>query len=181
MIARKIKYFVILILFVIFASCSGNRGGAADYYTIFFVGNGTNQYFIKPLEMENLDGEILLIDFTFRVNDVEKTAEPGTVNFTLETEKYRINLIDKIEFITDNKKSSQNSISRLYAEPKGDGSLHIRMTSEFDFLSIKDFFTSKSLRIILHHSKGKSEFESDSKVDDIRDKLNYDIFELLDV
>lgn len=58
---------------ILISSCAGIKPGstqsAKNLYTTFFVGDEGLQYFIKPLEFKNENGEEFIMDVTFRYKE----------------------------------------------------------------------------------------------------------------
>ena len=174
-------YLTINCIFIasILTSCFGvshqTSSGGDKYVETFYLGDGNNQYFIKPMEFES-DDESFKINFTIRNSDYHKQG--GTANFSLYSD-FLVENIDSLIIKVD-KELIVTKIDRMFVEKDGsDFHLRCNFTCNKDFIEL--FFSThlKELRLI---SKGK-EFVliPTSSTRTAINKINEDILPILNI
>ncbi|MFZ6052763.1 hypothetical protein [Halocola ammonii] len=99
---------------VVFYSCGGLKPAASnsgkDLYESFYAGDGTTRYFIKPLELESQE-ENLLIDFNVESNE----GDTATALFSVYSEE-PLKSIDRLTFSNDDMEKSTQEVDKMFIE-----------------------------------------------------------------
>lgn len=169
--------YLVIISFAL-SSCfgikTGNKSPAGKYFEAFYLGDGKNQYFIKPLELENDDYEFV-IDFTFR--DFEFKEKGSSINFTIESEEL-ISKVDSIAFESNGEKHAVTNINRMFFEKKSDDYI-IRSNAELSAQQVEFFFSSSQLFIVAYSNDKEIRFKSSSGLEKTRKNIYADLIELI--
>ncbi len=142
---NRTVWLSILIIFV-FSACSPKIGGSfrkSRYkcYEEFYVDEGVNQYFVKPLDFKALNGkEKFTIDFTFR--DTLRDNSQIIANYSFFSE-YPVKKIDSVVLIAANNTDKQSfklkNCQRLFID-KNKKTYQIRYSCSLTYKQILDFF-----------------------------------------
>jgi len=173
--ASKI-FLIILISFL--SSCfgikPGNSSSSGGDFESFYLGEGKNQYFIKPMEFES-DDFIFNIDFTVR--DFEFKSDGASANFSVISEQI-INKFDTLKIITSKNKFVISDIQKMFVEKKGDD-YHIRSTCKFNSDAFLAFFSHDELAVELYSGDKILKFKPTGKTNSIRKSINVNLVEIL--
>jgi hypothetical protein len=172
------KALSLFILIILVCSCSGIKPGSKSkggkYFEAFYIGEGKNQYFIKPLEFDS-EGFVLKIDFTIR--DFEYAEIGGVANFSVFTDEL-INQIDSVRIFNDNSEFNISDINRMFFEKYKSG-YQIRSSMTLSAEVIDSFFSSSELKIEIFFKNSKSVFHSNKSLNQVRNVINSDLIQLL--
>lgn len=169
---------ILIILISFLSSCfgikPGNSSSSGGDFESFYLGDGKNQYFIKPMEFEP-DDFIFNIDFTVR--DFEFKSEGASANFSVISEQI-INKFDTLKIITSKNKFIISDIQRMFVEKKGDD-YHIRSTCKLNSEAFLGFFTEDDLVIELCSGDKILILKPTGKTNSIRKSINVNLVEIL--
>ena len=173
--ASKI-FLIILISFL--SSCfgikPGNSSSSGGDFESFYLGEGKNQYFIKPMEFES-DDFIFNIDFTVR--DFEFKSDGASANFSVISEQI-INKFDTLKIITSKNKFVISDIQKMFVEKKGDD-YHIRSTCKFNSDTFLAFFKEDELAVELYSGDKILKLKPTGKTNSLRNSINVNLVEIL--
>lgn len=147
---------------------------AKKYFETFFVGEEGTQYFIKPFEFANDNGEKILLDITFRYKDEVKDS--ATLTFTYYSEDL-IKSIDSLSFSNPSMSLQANSIELLFNERDKD-LIQSRFSSKVLLKDLVNLFDKSNWEIKLNSSDKPYSVSSNKKSDKIIEALNFEIFSL---
>lgn len=159
-------------------SCAGIKPGskskAGKYFETFYIGDGKNQYFIKPIEFEE-ENHSAKIDFTIR--DFEYKEKGGTANFSVFSNSI-ISKIDSVQINTESDTITIINLQRMFFEKYKSG-YQIRNSFVISNSAIDVFFSSEKLQFIVFSDNLKISFPSDKSNSKIRNQIFSDLIELL--
>lgn len=141
------KTYILFILFtVLFTTCRGFKSkatkGGKGYYTSFFIGQDTTQYFIEPIMFTKK--EKIEVDFTFR--KLKNKFSPVTMNFSV-FRKDNIQ-IDSIYFVANGEKQSLDKKKILFKE-KVKKYYKYRYSLQIPYKILEDFFSDENVFFVL--------------------------------
>jgi len=174
------KIAILSITFMLFAnSCAltsfyKTKSSAPSFYVTFFVANGINQYFIKPIEFKS-SKDILKIDFTFR--DTCKYETFIIVNYSIFS-KDLIKNVDSAYFLINGKKIYFKESEKLFIESKKQ--YQIRQSNKITYKELLDVFSNRS-EIYIFTSGKVLKFVPSNKTEKIRAKAQKIIFENIEL
>jgi len=172
------KIISLFVLIVLVCSCSGIKPGSKSkggkYFEAFYIGEGKNQFFIKPLEFES-EGIDMKIDFTIR--DFEYAEIGGVANFSVFSDDL-LNQIDSVRISNDFKVFNISDINRMFFEKYKKG-YQIRSSMILSDDVIDFFFSSTDLQIEIFFKNNKAVFQTNKSLNQVRDAINSDLIQLL--
>ncbi|MCB8964875.1 MAG: hypothetical protein H6536_07555 [Bacteroidales bacterium] len=143
-------------------------------YETFYVGNGTTQYFIKPLHFKSNSINIDL-DFTFRYSNTLNTTVTTNFNIIGTT----LQKIDSLQFISQNSTITLRSIKMLFRE-KQKNMVISRYTTDINLSELRQVFEGKDQTIISYHNGEQTNLEPTRKTQKSVRKLHQNLFVLLE-
>ncbi|MCW5885602.1 MAG: hypothetical protein KIT33_11590 [Candidatus Kapabacteria bacterium] len=165
------KYVAITLLLGVLFSCGSMKPGstskAGKYYEDFYIGEGKNQYYIKPLEFKSHNHE-LKVDFTIR--DFEFKEKGASFNFSIYSDEM-ISRIDSLTIRTISGSHTISKIDRMFFEKKGKG-FHIRSTGYGDANQISTFFGTIGVKLNIFHDSKIIEFDETGSTKKARKAIN---------
>lgn len=146
----------------------------SSFFVTFFVENGINQYFIKPLNFKSKK-ELLKIDFTFRDTCQNKTLI--IANYSIFSSQL-IKNIDSAFFMVNNQKIYFKETEKLFIENKKQ--YQIRQTNKITYKELLQIFNNDS-QIHIFYSNNELIFVPTSKTKKIKAKAQKIIFENIEL
>lgn len=172
------KTIVFCFLIITFSACfsvkqSTSRSGK-KFYETFFVGDEGNQYFLKPVFLENNKSkEKIAIDFTFRYKDEVKDS--GIINFSVYSPSL-YSVIDSINFKNEIILIKSNKVTTLYKEKNNKG-FHTRLTTKIPMMELNKIFSNNNWELnIYNKSTGGATFIPTKKSKKIIKNLYNNVF-----
>jgi len=129
---------IIYILCFFIAGCALNLS-SKDLYVALFTGKGGMQYYLKPLEFKSSDGNLILMDITFK--DHSSDSSFATINLSFIYPK-RSEVVDSVLFIDSNNELifSINNGQLMFNKPYENKSFLSRYTFNGSFQDINNLF-----------------------------------------
>ncbi len=147
---------------------------AKKLFETFFVGEDGSQYFIKPFEFVNDNGEKVLLDITFRYKDEVKDSAKLTFAYY---SKDLIKNIDSLSFTNPSISIQANSIELMFNERDKD-LIKSRFSSKVLLKDLVNLFDKSNWEMELHSSDKTYTVSSNKKSDKIIEALDFEIFSL---
>lgn len=179
----RTKYLLLFVFTALFISCSSVKQSTSKptskHFETFFIGNGTTQYFIRPLTFERkVDKQRLEIDFTFRSNPSVSKEEKVNINFSI----YK-NTTDRNEkfFILgkDETDSIKKEVTILFSEKTKKGYLH-RYNTTVLLKDLQEIFKQSNWELILENEdKTKDTYVLSKKSKKQFERLKHELFAIL--
>jgi hypothetical protein len=169
------KYFFLLSILLL-SGCINNKKStksAAKFYESFLTGNGTIQYFIRPIHFYN-DDSYLLLDITFRYKSIASDSVSINISFF---DKIAINKVNSITLYADSVKLNLGKVSTMFVQAEGK-KYHHRYSTKITSEGFKNIFSNNNWKISVVSEKGILDYEINKKTKKIIGKLNSEIFEV---
>jgi len=147
---------------------------AKKYFETFFVGEDGSQYFIKPFEFTNDNGEKVLLDITFRYKDVVKDSTKLTFTYN---SKDLIKKIDSLSISNSSMSIQTNSIDLMFNE-RDKALIQSRFSSKVLLKDLVRLFDKSNWEIELLSSDKTYTVRSNKKSDKIIEALDFEIVSL---
>ena len=130
--------YKVYILFFFILGCALKHSNK-ELYIALFTGDRGLQYYIKPLEFTSSDGNLILMDITFK--DHSSDSSFATINLSFVYPK-RSELVDSVLFIDSNNELifSINNGQLMFNKPYENNSLLSRYTFSGSFQDINNLF-----------------------------------------
>jgi hypothetical protein len=180
----RVKHIVIpvkvLLLFFLLGSCMGVKHGGGQkggkrLFETFYVGDEGTQYFIKPLELRNDNGEQeALLDFTFRYKDQVKDSVTINISFL---NKAPVKKIDSCRLENGKIKLSLQSLKYMFLELQGK-KYNLRYSSRAALADVYKLFQDKSWTLHTYVSQQDNKYSCSSSTQKKVEKIYHHIFSL---
>lgn len=175
------RWILMLTSLLLVSSClsiktSGSRG-AKKLFASYYSGEGSTQYFIKPISFEGREKKLQLIaDFTFRYKDnLDSTV---TVNYTLRGSSL-VGEVEKLTVSSGNKVVLMSDHLRLFKE-KSRKDLLSRFGSSMSLRDLKALMEKDQWQWKLNTGQDSIVFESNRKSSKTINALRENLFILID-
>ncbi len=170
------KLLIILFIASLFNSCSlfVGQDRIKELTRTFFVGEEGTQYFIKPLEFTNDNGDEMYMDITFRYKDEIK--DTAVINFTIQTS----DLIKKLNTVTvssDKVIYTTNNILLLFAE-KEDEEFRSRFSIKVPMKELDKLIKNSKWVFELNHNSDMLIYYPTTGTENALKIINNDLFVL---
>lgn len=172
------KYLTIILCIFFNISCLTIKPGATKsgikFYESFYIGEGVNQYFVKPLSFSNGVNDFF-IDFTLR--DQKSKNDSCAINFTLITPI----ITKKIDSLVINSKSNSlilNDCKLLFVDRVGK-SFNARFSANSQSSKLHKLFQDNQWQIIVYNSNKMEKFEPTKKTFKTISILDKNLFQIL--
>ena len=165
---------------ILFQSCAGIKPGstrsATNLYTTFFVGDDGLQYFIKPLEFKNDNGEELIMDVTFRYKD-EVTGD-ADFRFTYIGQSM-IKKVNQLQFENKVGAWTAEAVELVFVE-RVNKNYQSRQSAKLGLSETQTLFSSHEWVVKMTAEGGEvHEFRPKRKTQKAINRLHSNIFEML--
>jgi hypothetical protein len=172
------KYLIIIICVFFNISCLTIKPGATKsgikFYESFYIGEGVNQYFVKPLSLSNGVNDFF-IDFTLR--DQKSKSDSCAINFTLITPFITKN-IDSLVISSKSDKVVLTD-SKLFFINRVGKSFNARFSATLQASKLHKLFKDNQWQIIVYNSNKIEKFEPTKKTLKTISILNKNLFQIL--
>ena len=175
------RIFLFTIIIVFLSSClsvkpGGIKSGSSLFET-FYVGEGGTQYFVKPLEFENSEGDAkIIIDFSFRHYE-DSRKDTVITNYSLLDDQI-IRKVESFKIENTATKSSFRNNSLLFNE-KSKEIFKSRFTSHIMLSELKGLFDNEDWKIEIAVAGAKLHYFPSGKSRKIIPELQNELFVLI--
>ena len=135
----------IFILFFFIVGC-GLKLSNKDLYVDLYTGKGGMQYYVKPLEFKSSDGNLMVMDITFKDHSSDSSFATINLSFIYPNKP---EVVDSVLFIDSNNELifSINNGQLMFNKPYKNNSLLSRYTFSDSFQNINNLFKNNSFTV----------------------------------
>lgn len=177
MINHKISSLIIVFfvaLIISLSGCASNSSKLKSSVETFFIGEAGTQYFVKPMNFEDEDGNELIADITFRYKDELKDS--STINFTIETKDLNKEIKDLI-IKNETFEVFVNKYQLLFAEKNG-SKFKSRFSVSIKTLELNELIKNENWTFDLDTGKSKYKYLATNETKSILKLINEELFVL---
>jgi hypothetical protein len=153
---------------------TSTSGKISKYIEDFYLGDGNMQYFVKPLEYQDINEKETTLDATFR--RIEKQTDSVTVNFNilLKTD----HKVQNVTITNINNNYSASTVETFFIK-KEDDLINHRLSIKVPYNFYYDNLLSNSHKIFVKSSSDSNTIEPSKKTQKITPILKQKISNLL--